>query len=239
MKQYGLIGRPLGHSASARYFNHKFDELSIDARYMLYELKSIEQVEPLRSKLAGFNVTIPYKKAILPYLATISDEAAAVGAVNCVKIDAEGNMHGYNTDVAGIRKSLECYDLANQKALLLGTGGAAAAVYYVLQQLGMEVVMVSRTKSDQTICYQDIDEQLIVSCRLIVNATPVGMHPLTDEYPQLPYNAITDKHILFDLIYNPSQTAFLIKGAKQGAITISGSEMFRCQAEASWEIWNG
>ncbi len=238
MKHYGLIGRPLGHSASATYFNAKFADLAIDAQYLLYELESIEQVEALRSKLSGFNVTIPYKRAILPYLSSISEEAKLIGAVNCVKIDQNGDMHGYNTDVIGIRQSLSQYDIAGMRALVLGTGGAAAAVISVLKSLNMDIVVVSRTKSDENIGYQDIDEQLIASCKLIVNATPVGMYPHIEQCPTLPYLALTADHILFDLIYNPDKTLFLSKGAQQGATTISGSEMFRCQAEASWTIWN-
>lgn len=237
MKHYGLIGYPLGHSASAAYFGEKFAAQSIDAEYTLYPIESVELVENLRSKLSGFNVTIPYKKAIIPYLATISPEAAAVGAVNCVKIDSNGKMHGYNTDVVGIRASLAPYTLQGKRALILGTGGAAAAVLYMLKELGMDVTMVSRKVADDVICYQDITEKIIKETTLIVNATPVGMYPHTDEAPQLPYQAISNSHILFDLIYNPAQTLFLKLGAERGATTIGGSEMFCRQAEASWDIW--
>ena len=237
MKHYGLIGYPLGHSASAAYFGEKFTAQSIDAEYTLYPIESIEQVESLRSKLSGFNVTIPYKKAIIPYLATISPEAAAVGAVNCVKIDSDGKMHGYNTDVVGIRASLAPYTLQGKRALILGTGGAAAAVLYMLKELGMNVTMVSRKTAEGVICYQDITEQTIYDTTLIVNATPVGMYPHTEQAPQIPYQAISTNHILFDLIYNPAQTLFLKLGAERGATTIGGGEMFCCQAEASWDIW--
>ena len=238
MKEFGLIGRPLGHSASASYFAEKFAAQSIDAHYALYELESIERVETLRGKLCGFNVTIPYKKQILPYLATISEEAAKVGAVNCVNIDSKGDMHGYNTDVVGIRATLSGYDLMGRKALILGTGGAAAAVQFVLEELGMDVVSVSRTAGENRMTYSEVTDEVIASTTLIVNATPVGMYPHTDEAPELPYSALTANHILFDLIYNPAKTLFLERGEQQGAKVLSGDEMFRRQAEASWEIWN-
>lgn len=238
MKEYGLIGRPLGHSASAKYFADKFAMQSIDANYSLYELNQIEEVEQLRAKLCGFNVTIPYKKQILPFLASVSDEAAKVGAVNCVKIDSEGKMHGYNTDVVGIRATLSKFELQGKKALVLGTGGAAAAVLFVLEQLGMEVTSVSRTAGENRITYDIVTPELIASTTLIVNATPVGMYPHTDEAPTLPYEALTPNHILFDLIYNPAKTLFLTLGEQRGAKVVGGDEMFRRQAEASWEIWN-
>ena len=238
MKHYGLIGRPLGHSASAKYFTEKFTAQAIDAQYSLYELQSIEQVEPLRHKLYGFNVTIPYKKQIIPYLTTISDEAAKVGAVNCVKLDSDGNMHGYNTDVVGIRATLSPYDLKGRKALILGTGGAAAAVLFVLKQLGMEVVSVSRTAGEDRITYSELTPDVVSSTTLIVNATPVGMSPHIDEAPEIPYDLLTPNHILFDLIYNPEKTLFLARGEMLGATVIGGGKMFRRQAEASWEIWS-
>ena len=238
MKKFGLIGRPLGHSASASYFADKFATQSIDAQYALYELESIEQVESLRGQLCGFNVTIPYKKQILPYLATISEEAAKVGAVNCVKIDDSGVMHGYNTDVVGIRATLAGLDLAGRKALILGTGGAAAAVQFVLEQLGMEVTYVSRTAAENRITYNEVTGEVIASTTLIVNATPVGMFPHIYEAPDLSYYALTANHILFDLIYNPAKTLFLKLGEERGAKVLGGDEMFRRQAEASWQIWN-
>ncbi len=238
MKEFGLIGRPLGHSASAKYFAEKFAAQSIDAHYALYELESIEQVESLRGKLCGFNVTIPYKKQILPYLATVSEEAAKVGAVNCVKIDSCGAMHGYNTDVVGIRATLADCNLRGRKALILGTGGAAAAVQFVLEELGMDVVSVSRTAGENRITYSEVTDEVIASTALIVNATPVGMYPHTEEAPELPYHCLTSAHILFELIYNPAKTLFLKRGEEQGATILGGDEMFRRQAEASWEIWN-
>ncbi|MBQ9137458.1 MAG: shikimate dehydrogenase [Alistipes sp.] len=238
MKEYGLIGYPLGHSASAAYFTEKFTTKGIDAQYTLYPIESIEQVENLRNRLSGFNVTIPYKRAIIPYLATVSAEAAAVGAVNCVKIDAEGRMHGYNTDVVGIRATLAPYDLRGQRAIVLGTGGAAAAVLHVLRELDMEITLVSRKATAEAISYEQLTEEVVARATLIVNATPVGMYPHTDASPQIPYGAIGQKHILFDLIYNPAKTLFLERGAQRGATVVGGGEMFTAQAEASWEIWS-
>lgn len=238
MRKFGLIGCPLGHSASAAYFTEKFSREGIAALYEPYELESIEAVEPLRTTLAGFNVTIPYKKAIIPYLASVSSEAAAVGAVNCVKVDSSGAMHGYNTDVVGIRKSLEGYDLQGAKALVLGTGGAAAAVIYVLRQMGAVVTVVSRRAAEGVITYADITPQTLADVRIVVNATPVGMFPNVDFAPELPYQALTAEHILFDIVYNPRLTLFLKRGAAQGATVITGDEMFRRQAEASWQIWS-
>ena len=238
MKHYGLIGYPLGHSASAAYFTAKFSSKNIDSEYTLYPIENIAGVESLRHTLSGFNVTIPYKKAIIPYLATISPQAAAVGAVNCVKIDSSGEMHGHNTDIIGIRTTLAPYDLRGKRALVLGTGGASAAVVYVLKELGAEVTVVSRKAAEGVITYDQVTVEVITATTLIVNATPVGMYPHTDEAPELPYFALGSDHILFDLIYNPAVTKFLMLGTERGATTIGGQEMFVSQAEASWEIWS-
>ena len=215
-----------------------FREPFVIADVTLYELEDITQVEPLRTKLCGFNVTIPYKKEILPYLSAISDEAERVGAVNCVKVCDNGELHGYNTDVIGIRDTLSPYNLQGKKALVLGTGGAAAAVNFVLKEMGVEVVSVSRNKGADTLTYDKVTDELISATTLIVNATPVGMYPKIDQAPDIPYSALTSQHILFDLIYNPAVTLFLQRGSEQGATILGGGEMFRAQAEASWEIWN-
>ena len=239
MRRFALIGRPLGHSASASYFSAKFAEEGIDAEYFLHELESIEQVEGLRGTLCGMNVTIPYKKAIIPYLKSISEEAKAVGAVNCVKFDAEGGMHGYNTDVEGIRFTLSRFgSLRGRKALVLGSGGASAAVLYVLGEMGVECCVVSRDVERGDLTYEALTPDLVRGYTIIVNATPVGMYPHVTECPPIPYHALGGEHILFDLIYNPSQTEFLLRGAAHGAMTVGGNEMFCCQAEASWRIWN-
>ncbi len=239
MKRFGLIGYPLIHSFSAGYFNDKFSRERIDAEYSLLEMESIEELGNKVRDLAGFNVTIPYKKAVIPYLAQISDEARAVGAVNCVKVDPEGGLHGYNTDVEGIRATLaQCGDLSGGEAVVLGSGGAAAAVKFVLKEAGIDFLTVSRSSDRGNCTYSDLTTDIIRGHRLIVNTTPLGMYPETDAMPDIPYSALTGGHILFDLIYNPEQTRFLQEGVSRGARTFNGREMFVRQAEASWRIWN-
>ena len=236
MKHFALIGFPLGHSLSATYFAEKFEREGIDAEYSPLPIERAEEVLPHCTELAGFNVTIPHKQAIMPYLAAISDEAHAIGAVNCVKVTNEG-LVGYNTDVIGIRKSLEGIALKGAKAVVLGTGGASKAVQYVLREGGAEVAVVSRSKGSADLTYADLTAELIAECDLIVNTTPLGMFPNIDNAPELPYEALSTKHALFDCVYNPQFTKFLRLGAEQGARTIDGLTMFYAQAEASWQIW--
>lgn len=231
-----MIGFPLGHSLSATYFAEKFEREGIDAEYSPLPIERAEEVLPHCTELAGFNVTIPHKQAIMPYLAAISDEARAIGAVNCVKVTNEG-LVGYNTDVIGIRKSLEGIALKGAKAVVLGTGGASKAVQYVLREGGAEVAVVSRSKGSADLTYADLTAELIAECDIIVNTTPLGMFPNIDNAPELPYAALSIKHVLFDCVYNPQRTKFLRLGAEQGARTIDGLTMFYAQAEASWQIW--
>ena len=237
MKHFALIGFPLGHSLSAAYFAEKFSTEGIDADYTPLPIESAEEVLPHCEHLSGFNVTIPHKQTIIPLLAAISEEAQEIGAVNCVKVTPDG-LEGYNTDVIGIRKSLEGVTLEGAKALVLGTGGASKAVQYVLRKGGAEVKVVSRTEGVADLTYNDLSEECIAECDIIVNTTPLGMFPNVDSAPELPYSAISSKHTLFDCVYNPRQTKFLQLGAEQGARTIDGLTMFHAQAEASWEIWN-
>ena len=237
MKHFALIGFPLGHSLSAKYFTEKFSREGIEADYTPLSIEHAEEVLPHASQLSGFNVTIPHKQAVMPLLADIRDEARAIGAVNCVKVTTEG-LIGYNTDVIGIRKSLEGVTLKGAKALVLGTGGASKAVQYVLREDDAEVYVVSRTKGAADLTYDELTAELIDECRVIVNTTPLGMFPNVDNAPELPYSALSAKHKLFDCVYNPRQTKFLRLGAEQGAQTIDGMTMFEAQAEASWEIWN-
>ena len=237
MKHFALIGFPLGHSLSAKYFAEKFSAEGIDADYTPLPIESAEEVLPHCEHLAGFNVTIPHKQTIMPLLAAISEEAQEIGAVNCVKVTPDG-LEGYNTDVIGIRKSLEGVTLEGAKALVLGTGGASKAVQYVLRTGGTEVKVVSRTEGVADLTYNDLSEECIAECDIIVNTTPLGMFPNVDSAPELPYSAISPKHTLFDCVYNPRQTKFLQLGAERGARTIDGLTMFHAQAEASWEIWN-
>ncbi len=238
MKHFALIGFPLGHSLSAKYFTEKFSREGIDAEYSLLPMECVEDILPHCVQLSGFNVTIPHKQAIMPLLSAISEEAQAIGAVNCVKVTPKG-LEGYNTDIEGIRKSLEGVALEGAKALVLGTGGASKAVQYALREGGADVTVVSRTKGAANLTYEDLSEELIANIDIIVNTTPLGMYPNVDSAPALPYSAISAKHTLFDCVYNPQQTKFLRLGAEQGAHTIDGLTMLYAQAEKAWEIWNG
>ena len=236
MKHFALIGFPLGHSLSATYFAEKFAREGINAEYSPLAIERAEEVLPHCEHLSGFNVTIPHKQAIMPFLSAISEEAQAIGAVNCVKVTTEG-LVGYNTDVIGIRKSLEGVVLNGAKAIVLGTGGASKAVQYVLREGGAEVQVVSRSKGSADLTYEELSEEVIADTNIIVNTTPLGMFPNIDNAPELPYSALSAKHTLFDCVYNPRLTKFLQLGAAQGARTIDGMTMFEAQAEASWEIW--
>lgn len=241
MKQYGLIGYPLTHSFSKKYFEEKFENEGItDCAYDLFPLESIAELPDLLSfypSLCGLNVTIPYKEAVLQYLNEIHETAAAIGAVNCIKIN-ESKLIGYNTDVHGFEVSLNT--LLSHKpdiAFVLGTGGSAKAVWYVLNKLGIPFRKVSGSSSEGSIAYADIESQLKNS-NLVINTTPLGMYPHVSASPSFPYHTITGNDYLFDLIYNPAETAFLSKGKQQGAITKGGLLMLEKQAEKSWEIWN-
>lgn len=237
MKHFALIGYPLGHSLSASYFAEKFACEGIEAEYSPLAIERVEEVLPHCARLAGFNVTIPHKQSIMSLLAKVSEEAREIGAVNCVKVTPEG-LIGYNTDIEGIRRSLEGVALKGAKALVLGTGGASKAVQYALREGGAEVAVVSRTKGAADLTYEELSEATIAECDIIVNTTPLGMYPNIDTAPTLPYSALSAKHTLFDCVYNPRQTKFLRLGAERGARTIDGLTMFHAQAEASWRIWN-
>ncbi len=247
MRLFGLIGYPLSHSFSAKYFARKFETENIpDTDYRLFPLENITDVTSLialQPDLQGFNVTIPYKLAILPYLDHISDAAKSVGAVNCVKIDRNESgveLMGYNTDVYGFRESLiPALKPILKNALVLGTGGAAKAVCYTLNELGITYKLVSRTGGENSVLlYTQLTENIISDNLLIINTSPVGTFPDTEKCPDIPYHFLTNKHLLFDLIYNPAETKFLRLGREAGAATLNGSKMLELQAEKSWEIWN-
>ena len=241
MRHFGLIGRELGHSFSAKFFNGKFASEGIDADYKLFELESIEELKNLlaTTPLNGFNVTIPYKESIIPYLSELSTTAREVGAVNCVEV-REGKLIGHNTDAAGIEASLHWLDLAEgTKALVLGSGGASKATQYVLRKLGIEFKVVSRDASRGDITYSELTPEVIAEHKLIINATPVGMSPNVEAAPQLDYEHIGSEHRVFDLVYNPAQTEFLRRAKEQGASTMGGILMLQTQAIASWHIWQG
>ena len=243
MRRFGLIGKKLGHSFSARYFAEKFEREGLqDCDYSLYELPEIECVKEfmLKPNLVGFNVTIPYKQQVIPYLNDLHPQAAEVGAVNCVKILPDGRKIGYNTDVDGVRVSLNKL-LGGDKvesALILGTGGAAQAVDYVLRERGIELKVVSRDKSRGDLTYDELTQDVLSAHRLIINASPVGMFPACDDAPAIPYAMLSGSHYLFDLVYNPLVTRFMELGAAQGAKTLSGIDMLYAQAESAWRIWN-
>jgi shikimate dehydrogenase len=248
MRLFGLIGYPLSHSFSAKYFAKKFASENIsDADYQLFPLEDISEITTLISlhrDLQGFNITIPYKLAILPYLDHISDEAKSIGAVNCVKIERNESgytLTGYNTDVYGFRESLlPALKPFHTKALVLGTGGAAKAVCYTLNELGLKYTLVSRTGNlGSVLSYTQLTEKIISDNQLIINTSPLGTFPDIDKCPDIPYHFLTKKHLLFDLIYNPAETKFLRLGREAGAQTLNGSIMLELQAEKSWEIWNG
>lgn len=246
MDKYGLIGYPLVHSFSISYFNQKFIDEKIDAVYENFEIPTIDllpEVIDSNPDLRGLNVTIPYKQKVMPFLDAISQEAMAIGAVNVIKVTREGGksrLKGYNSDVIGFTKSIESMlEKFHKKALILGTGGASKAVDYGLKSLGLETVFVSRYQRPGTIQYEDITPDIIKEYNVIVNCTPCGMYPHTEECPKLPYEAMDNRTILYDLIYNPDTTLFMKKGADHGANTKNGLEMLLLQAFASWDFWHG
>jgi shikimate dehydrogenase len=243
MRRYGLIGYPLSHSFSQRYFTEKFEREGIrDCTYSNYSLGEIGELpgvlgDPL---LCGLNVTIPYKQQVIRFLNELSPVVEEIGACNCIRV-FHGELIGYNTDVVGFEQSL-VRKLAphHRQALVLGTGGAAKAVEYVLRKLGIRYRMVSRRPRPDTgdLGYDQVDADELREATLVVNTTPVGMYPRVDECPPLPYEALTLRHYLYDLIYNPERTLFLRKGEERGAVVENGYEMLVLQAEESWRIWN-
>lgn len=249
MDNYGLVGFPLGHSFSRNFFTDKFLSEKIDAQYLNFEIPSINEFPDIiatHPTLRGLNVTIPYKLKVMDYLDEVVPEARAIGAVNVVKVEHRGKSNepyliGYNSDVLGFLGSLEpLLEPHHKKALILGTGGASKAIHYALEhKLGMETVFVSRNEKDGCITYADITPEIIQEYEVIVNCTPKGMYPHVDECPDIPYEHLTSKNLLYDLIYNPEQTLFIRKGKEHGATTKSGLEMLILQALASWDIWNG
>ncbi len=246
MRKFGLIGYPLGHSFSRKYFTEKFkNERISDSSYENYPITDITQITDLleaEPDLCGLNVTIPYKSEILRFLDSIDNEASEIGAVNVIKISRRGSslfLSGFNSDVTGISDSLKPYFRNNLRhALVLGTGGSSRAVCYVLKKMGANIISVSREKKTDTITYQDITPGLIAQIQLIVNTTPLGMFPGIETKPDIDYSLLGKGHILFDLVYNPEITAFLKSGLKQGCTVITGLKMLHSQAEKAWQIWN-
>ncbi|MFZ4457059.1 MAG: shikimate dehydrogenase family protein [Bacteroidales bacterium] len=244
MQKYGLIGYPLSHSFSKGFFNEKFSSENIDATYQNFEIPSINLFHAIiasNPELNGLNVTIPYKEQIIPYLDELDETASEVGAVNVVKFfrTRQGlKLKGYNSDVIGFSRSIAEYILPHhKKALILGTGGASKAVAYSLKKLGLEYKFVARTAIWGQLNYTDINKAVLREYTVIVNTTPLGMYPKIDACPEIPYQYITDQHLIYDLLYNPNETKFMKLSKEQGAIVLNGLEMLLLQAFASWEIW--
>jgi shikimate dehydrogenase len=245
MKTYGLIGYRLSHSFSKKYFTEKFQAEGIsDCQYENFQMDSVDQF-PLLLKsidnLKGLNVTIPYKEQIIPYLNECDPAAKEIGAVNVIKIEADGTLIGYNSDYFGFKETLSAfigYSFEHKKALVLGTGGAAKAAVTALKHLNIPFQVVSRTKGKDIISYEEINKEIISSHNIIINTSPLGMYPDTESFPLLPYEFLTSQHYLYDLIYNPEQTIFMKKAEEYGAHTLNGLPMLIGQAEKAWEIWN-
>ncbi len=242
--RFGLVGENISYSFSQQYFSEKFKILKLeDHEYQNFDIAAIDNFLTVVSKvegLKGMNVTIPYKEAVLPYLDEIDNEAKKIGAVNTIKILKKGKLKGYNTDVYGFGESLRPFlKQHHTKALILGTGGASKAVKFVLEKNGIEVLFVSRSpKNEHEISYEDLSKSIINTHTILVNCTPLGTHPIVDESPNIPYQYLSSKHLLYDLIYNPPRTTFLKKGLEKGVQITNGLKMLTLQAEKSWEIWN-
>lgn len=239
---YGLIGNPLGHSFSADFFNDKFEREGINERYELFPLPEIDRLPDLlkaHPDLKGLNVTIPYKEEVISYLTALSDDARVIGAVNVIKISDNGKkLTGYNSDAIGFRDTIQpLIKPYMRKALVLGTGGASRAVAYVLRNLGLEVTKVSRYPEEGELSYDGLTSELMESSHVIVNTTPLGMWPNTDQAPPLPYHLLTPEHLCYDLVYNPEVTKFMALSEKQGAAVKNGLDMLHGQALAAWRIW--
>lgn len=246
MEIYGLIGKKLSHSFSSDYFSKKFERQQIKAKYKLFEIGHIDKVFDIINKnrgLKGFNITLPYKIDVIPLLDELSPSAAETGAVNTVKIEwPQGKLHltGYNTDIVGFEESLKNALDGRQieNALILGTGGGARAVAYVMKKMKIPSLFVSRRSGDHTqLTYRSLNQEIIRKHQLIINTTPLGMHPEINHCPELPYHYLTSDHLLFDLVYNPLTTMFMRRGIENNAVAKNGLEMLRIQAEESWKIW--
>lgn len=243
MESYGLIGYPLSHSFSKKYFTEKFaKEKILDCEFNAFPIEKIELLPQLikdNQTLKGLSVTIPYKESVIPFLDELDATAKKIGAVNCIKI-AEGKLKGYNTDAFGFRQSIKPFlESHHERALILGTGGASKAVYHVLKEIGIDCYFVTRNKTDENqFTYEEVNENMLNAFKLIINATPLGMFPNIDSCPAIPYQFISSSHLLYDLVYNPDETEFLKKGKIKRATIVNGFSMLQHQAEEAWRIWN-
>ena len=244
-KVFGLLGKDIEYSFSRGYFTEKFEKLDLQkCRYVNFDLQKIEDftavIKEGGDSLGGINVTIPYKEEVMKYLDKLDETAKAIGAVNTIKFTKRGNLKGYNSDVVGFEKSIfPLIKKHHKRALILGTGGASKAIAYALKKNDIKFKFVSRNpEGKKEISYQDLTEEIMEKYQIIINSSPVGTSPNTDRCPDIPYQFITEKHLLYDLIYNPEVTTFLAKGKAQGATIKNGYEMLQLQAEESWRIWN-
>ena len=241
MHKFGLVGKNISYSFSKNYFTKKFKILGLDNyEYYTYDIESIQDLSIIINQhVAGLNVTIPYKEQIIEFLDEIDEEANKIGAVNTIKIIKNNKLKGFNTDVYGFEESLQpLLESHHKKALVLGTGGASKAVVFVLQKLNIKYLIISRNPVNDQLAYRDISKDILKNYKIIINCTPVGTFPDVDVYPDIPYQHLTEKHLLYDLIYNPAKTRFLMEGEKRGVTIQNGLKMLELQAEKSWEIWN-
>jgi len=242
---FGLVGKNISYSFSKGYFLDKFTKLELsNHQYVNFDIEKIEDfskiIHEFKFCLKGLNVTIPYKQDVFLYLDKVDKTARKIGAVNTIRITKKGNLKGYNSDVVGFQKSIEpLLKPHHKKALILGTGGASKAISYVFKQLGIDYYKVSRNpRKKREIAYSEITQELLEEYTIIVNSSPVGTFPNIEQKPNIPYQYLTDKHLLYDLIYNPEETAFLLEGKAKGAHIKNGFEMLELQAEESWRIWS-
>lgn len=241
MHKFGLIGKNISYSFSENYFTKKFKTLGLNNHeYCTYDIESIQDFPNIIDQdIMGLNVTIPYKEKIIDFLDEMDEEALKIGAVNTIKIIKNNKLKGFNTDVYGFEKSLKpLLETYHKKALILGTGGASKAVAFVLQKLNIDYTIVSRNPNNDQISYRDLTKDILKNYKIIINCTPLGTFPEVNTFPDLPYQFLSEKHLLYDLIYNPAKTRFLCEGEKGGATIHNGLKMLELQAEKSWEIWN-
>ena len=242
MPEFGLVGKTLGYSFSKQYFESKFQKEGLNHTFKNFELAEIIEIQSVFSipDLKGFSVTIPYKEQIIPFLDSLSEEAKAIGAVNCVHLSSDGLKTGYNTDAFGFHQMIKPF-LTNEheRALILGTGGASKAVAYVLKNIGLDVLWISRNpKKEKEFPYEAINEHMLRACKVVVNCTPLGTFPNVDDCVPFPFEFLTESHLCIDLIYNPEETRFLRESRLKGAATLNGLSMLKEQANKAWEIWN-
>jgi shikimate dehydrogenase len=243
MNRLGLIGKDISYSFSKGYFATKFEVQKLPFTYENFDLKHISEFKQLFTKnhgIVGFNVTIPYKEAIIPHLDSLNKKARKIGAVNTITIDKDGLLKGYNTDCYGFKKSITPFLKSHHtKALILGTGWASKAIAYTLKKLNIKFDYISRTKKPGVkFTYETLTSEILSTYTIVINCTPIGTYPNVDDCPNIPYDGITNKHLLYDLIYNPTETKFLKLGKSKGAKICNGLKMLEYQAEKAWKIWN-